>query len=133
MPQQLKEKHIFFLLIVALLSWLIPGAGYFLLNEKKRAIIIFLTISLTFCTGLYIGSIGVINPVIERLWYIAQVMTSPLVALLAHLTAGGGYPVYGRPSEIGQIYTSVAGMLNMLCVVNVVYLGHVIKTKGVTD
>ena len=124
-----KENHILFLSIVGLLSWLIPGAGYFLLKEKKRAIIIFVTIVLTFCTGLYIGSIGVIDPVGARPWYAAQIMNSPMVALLGHLTAGGGYPVYGKPNEIGQIYTSIAGLLNLLCIVNAVYLAHLRRAE----
>ena len=124
-----KENHILFLSIVGLLSWLIPGAGYFLLKEKKRAIIIFVTIVLTFCTGLYVGSIGVIDPVGAKPWYAAQIMNSPMVALLGHLTAGGGYPVYGKPNEIGQIYTSIAGLLNLLCIVNAVYLAHLRRAE----
>ena len=38
--------------------------------------------------------------------------------------AAGTYPVYGRPAEIGQIYTSIAGLLNLLCIVNAVYMAH---------
>ena len=119
-----KKNLTLFLLIVGLLAWLLPGAGHFLLREKKRSIIIFVTIVLTFCTGLYIGSIGVIDPVGAKAWYVAQIMNSPMVAAIGHLTAGGGYPVYGRPNEIGQIYTSIAGLLNLLCIVNAVYLAH---------
>lgn len=113
-----------FLLIVALAGWFAPGGGYLLLKETKRAIIIFVTIVLTFCTGLYVGSIGVIDPVGASPWYLAQIMNSPIVAILGHLTAGGGFPVYGRPSEIGQIYTSITGLLNLLCIVNSVYMAH---------
>jgi hypothetical protein len=69
-----------FLLIVGLLGWLVPGAGYFLLKEEKRAIIIFVTITLTFSIGLYVGSIGVIDPVGAKAWYAAQIMNSPMVA-----------------------------------------------------
>ncbi len=116
------------MLITGLLSWFVPGGGYFLLKENKRGVIIFAAIVLTFCTGLYIGSIGVIDPVDARLWYVTQIMTSPLVAAAGHITAGGGYPVYGRPGEIGQIYTSVAGLLNLLCIVNAVYLAHLYGT-----
>lgn len=119
-----KKTPTLFLLIVGLLAWLLPGAGHFLLREKNRSIIIFVTIVLTFCTGLYIGSIGIIDPVGAKAWYVAQTMNSPMVAVIGHLTAGGGYPVYGRPNEIGQIYTSITGLLNLLCIVNAVYLAH---------
>jgi len=93
MTPRSKENHVLFLLIVGLLAWLVPGAGHFLLNEKRRAIIIFVTIALTFCAGLYIGSIGVVDPVVAQWWYVAQIMRSPMVAVLGYFTAGGGYPV----------------------------------------
>lgn len=125
----LKQDHLLFLLIVGLLAWLIPGAGYFLLKEKARGIIIFTTIVLTFCAGLYVGSIGVIDPIEGKLAYAGQIMSSPMVAVLGHITAGGGFPVYGRPSEIGQIYTSIAGLLNLLCIVNAIYLAHLRGTQ----
>jgi len=128
-----KENHVLFLLIVGLLGWFLPGAGHLLLKEEKRALIIFATITLTFCVGLYVGSIGVIDPVGAKPWYVAQIMNSPLVAVLGHLTAGGGFPVYGRPNEIGQIYTGVAGLLNLLCIINAVYLAHLHRIEPAGD
>ncbi|HUS74243.1 MAG TPA: DUF6677 family protein [Sedimentisphaerales bacterium] len=134
MARYTKEKQTLFLLIVGLLAWLVPGAGHFVLKEKKRSIIIFVTIVLTFCVGIYIGSIGVINLFGATPWYVvgAQVMNSPIVLALGHLTRGGAYPVHGWPNEIGQIYTSTAGLLNLLCVVNAVYLAHLrgVQTAG---
>ena len=126
MTQRSKENRVLFLLIVGLLAWLVPGAGHLALKEKKRSIIIFATIVLTFCVGLYVGSIGVIDLVGATPWYVvlAQVMNSPMVAVLGRLTADGSYPVYSQPNEIGQIYTSTAGLLNLLCIVNAVYLAH---------
>jgi len=124
MTRYSKDVNVMLLLIIGLSAWVIPGAGYFLLKEKKRATIIFATIILTFCAGLYIGSVGVVDPVGAKLWYVTQIMTSPVVAVLGYLTAGGHYPVYGKPNEIGQIYTSIAGLLNLLCIVNCVYLGY---------
>lgn len=128
-----KENHVLFLLIVGLLGWFLPGAGHLLLKEGKRALIIFATITLTFCVGLYVGSIGVIDPVGAKAWYVAQIMNSPLVAVLGHLTAGGGFPVYGRPNEIGQIYTGVTGLLNLLCIINAVYLAHLHRIELAGD
>jgi len=122
-----REKQTLFLLIVGLLSWLVPGAGHFILKEKERAIIIFVTIALTFCVGIYIGSVGVINLYGTTPWYVvgAQVMNSPMVLVLGRMTANNAYPVHGWPNEIGQIYTSTAGLLNLLCIVNAVYLAYV--------
>jgi len=134
MALRTREKQTLFLLIVGLLAWLVPGAGHFVLKEKKRSIIIFATIVLTFCVGIYIGSIGVINLFGTTPWYVvgAQIMNSPMVIMLGRLTAGGAYPVHGWPNEIGQIYTSTAGLLNLLCIVNAVYLAHLrgIETAG---
>ncbi len=117
--------NVFFMLMAGLVAWFVPGAGYLLLNEKKRAAIIFVTITLTFGIGIYIGSIGVVDPIGAKFVYIGQIMNSPAVALIGRVTAGGGYAVYGRPNEIGQIYTVISGMLNLLCIVNVIYIACV--------
>jgi hypothetical protein len=130
MAQRSRESHIAFLLVVGLVGWFVPGAGHLMINEKKHAIIIFVTIALTFAAGIYIGSIGVINPIGAKPWYVAQVMNSPAVAAIGHITASGDYPVYGRPNEIGQIYTSIAGLLNLLCIVNAVYWAHLRGVGG---
>ena len=199
MAKRSKEAHIVFLLIIGLFAWIVPGGGHFALKEKKHAIIIFLTITLTFCMGLYIGSVGVIDPVRAKPWYIAQIMNSPAVMVLGHLNTDWllfsigvenqsdlnnntisenlqeqfrnhgislseearisilpkgyvwlikdtqqayrvqraqstlniypDYTVYGRPNEIGQIYTSIAGLLNLLCIVNAVYWAHLRRTE----
>ena len=133
MARPSKENHILFLLTVGLLAWMVPGGGHFLLKEKERAIIIFTTIVLTFCVGLYVGSIGVIDPVKTWWWYLAQILNSPIVAVLGRMNAQGQFPVYGRACDIGQIYTSIAGLLNLLCIVNAVYLAYLRGTKTAGD
>jgi len=112
------------LVIVGLLAWAVPGAGHFLIKERLRAVIIFVTITATFLAGIYIGSIGVIDSVGARPWYMAQIMTSPAVGLISQITRGGQYPSYGKPFDIGQIYTAIAGMLNLLCILSAVYMAH---------
>jgi hypothetical protein len=116
-------------LLVGLLSWFLPGAGHWVLRERKRAIIIFVTISTLFTLGLYIGSIGVIDPVREKLWYTAQMLNSPLVAVFGQMTITERYESFGRPNEIGQIYTGIGGMLNLLCIINAIYLTQVRQIK----
>lgn len=113
-----------FMVLVGLAGWVIPGGGHFVLGQKAKAAVIFIGVGFAFVMGLYIGSIGVINPAEERLWYIPQLMVSPVVKLLGIMTVKNGIVSYGKPNEIGQIYTSMAGMLNLLCIVNAVYLAN---------
>lgn len=112
------------LILIIALGWVIPGGGYLLLGENRRAVIVFVVIVLTFCIGIYVGSIGVIDPVQAKPWFAAQILNSPLVALLGKMTASGRYMSYGKPNEIGQLYTSISGLLNLLCIINCVYVGH---------
>jgi len=126
MSRYSKENHAMFLLVVGFLAWLIPGGGHFVIKERKRATIIFVTIILTFCAGLYIGSIGVIElfgtaPIYVK---VAQIMNPPIVLVLGSHTAETAYPVYGWPNEIGQVYVMTSGLLNLLCIINAVYLAH---------
>jgi hypothetical protein len=124
MAQSWKDNHALYLITTGLLAWLVPGAGHYLLHEHRRAVVICVAIVLTFLTGLYVGSVGVIDPVGAKPWYVAQIMNSPVVFLLGRISATTDFPVYGRPNEIGQIYTSIAGLLNLLCIVNAIYLAH---------
>jgi len=136
MPQSWKSNHTLFLIVVGALAWLIPGAGHYALQEKRRGILIFVVIVLMFLVGLYVGSIGVIDPVSAKPWYAAQLMNSPAVLFLGDHVADAyrraretnepklAYLAYGRANEIGQIYTSIAGLLNLLCIVNAVYMAH---------
>jgi hypothetical protein len=127
-----RVNHGLLLLVVVALGWAVPGAAYLILGQTKRFFIVFVTISITFTIGIYVGSIGVIDPLAEAAgilgnlnpWYLAQVLNSPLVLLIGKVTVAGAYPVYGKPQEIGQLYTSISGLLNLLCVINCLYIAH---------
>ncbi len=141
MTQPWKSNHALFLISIGALAWLIPGAGHFALNERRRGLIIFVVILLTFLVGLYVGSIGVVDPVNAKPWYVAQLMNSPAVFFLGDHVAdayrlaqqegepASAYLVYGRAGEVGQIYTSIAGLLNLLCIVNAVYMAHLCSVR----
>ena len=95
MSRYSKDKGALFLLRVGFLAWLIPGAGHFVIKEGKRAVIIFVTIILTLCAGLYIGSIGVIEVFGPAPIYVkaAQILNPPIVLILGDHTARSTYPV----------------------------------------
>lgn len=118
--------HTLQLIIVAILSWVIPGGGHFFIRQRKRGIVIFLTISFTFLAGLYIGSIGVIQAKPMNFWYAGQVLVSPVVMIIGSITAASPeqYIVYGKPHEIAQIYTLTAGLMNLLAILSAVYMAY---------
>lgn len=116
-------KKTAYLFLVGVAGWWIPGAGHWIIGQPKRAAIIFFSIVFSFTFGIWLGSIAVIDA--RTPWYWAQMLNSPAVAYLAHLS-GSVYHLdsYGKPREIGEIYTAIAGMLNLLCVINAVYLAN---------
>jgi hypothetical protein len=124
MKQEIKLDNVIYLCLVGLAGWVVPGGGHLMVGRKDKAAVIFAGVVLAFAIGVYIGSVGVVNPVAEVLWYIPQMMVSPAVKLLGMITVKNGIESFGKPNEIGQIYTSMAGMLNLLCVVNAVYLAN---------
>jgi 4-amino-4-deoxy-L-arabinose transferase-like glycosyltransferase len=113
---------------VALLGWLIPGAGYFLLGERIRAAIIAPVLLALFIAGVLIGGIGVVEApasfapasVLDRPWFIGQVLIGP-ASVAAAITAShldDSQTATSRSSEIGMLYTAIAGMLNLLAIID---------------
>lgn len=131
------EPSVLYAAVVGLAGWFVPGTGHVILGERTRGIIIFLTVAALFVGGLYIGSIGVVDSLNARPWYFGQMLTSPLVSLIARAnpTVSGlpAYPSYGRPFEIGQIYTTIAGLLNLLCIINAAYMAYSGKQQPGSD
>lgn len=124
-----KTDFAFLPLAAGLCAWLFPGAGHWLIGERKRAAVIAVFVTGLFVAGLYIGSIAVIDPTHDAISYYTQIPASPAVFYLNNLskqmgegTPGGRMLVFGRPNEIGQIYTSVAGMLNLLCILSAILM-----------
>ncbi len=142
--------------LIALAGWLVPGLGYYLIGERKRALIAGVAIFLTFIAGILIGGIRVIDvpgygpdgkprmvtinkvetwrlqanffgEIMYKPWYIAQSMAGPanVLATWGSIAAGTAEPPV-RPStarifDIGTLYTAVAGMLNLLVIIDATY------------
>jgi len=112
------------LITVGLAAWMVPGAGHFLIRERKRGVILFTVITTLFVIGLYAGSIGAVDWVRGKIWFYAQILYSPAVGIIGNITKAGGYEIVGRPCDIGQIYTGIAGLLNLLCILSAVYMAY---------
>lgn len=118
-----------FLFFTGVCAWWVPGAGHWLIGERKRAVIIFVSLVFAFTAGIYIGSIAAVDS--GTPWFYAQILFSPIAGYIAHLSSTVYHlDAFGRPREMGEIYTGIAGMMNLLCIVNAVYMAHC-KDKSV--
>jgi hypothetical protein len=136
--------------LVALAGWIVPGAGYVLLGHRARGITIGITVIALFLAGLLIGGIKVIDPpefptnanvvsqVLQKPWFIGQVLNGPMGIATAYLgkTMRVTFPdpdhseitqttllpsSHARSWEVGTLYTAVAGMLNLLAIIDSSY------------
>lgn len=109
---------------IGLIAWLIPGGGHCLHGRWDRGIIIFCTIISTFFLGIILGGIEMIDPKVP--WFFAQIITGipAIIATLIqnpHITS---MDIYGRGVDLGQVYGGVAGLLNLLCILDALMLNR---------
>lgn len=134
---------------VALLGWLVPGLGYWLIGMKHRAFYAGITIFLVFAMGLLISGVRCVDvpgydadgnlitlgsstspalirkapfrAVFDKPWYIPQIMAGPLTIASSvwSVNAAATYPkATARLFDIGTLYTAIAGMLNLLVIID---------------
>lgn len=118
----------------AVAAWLLPGLGHYILGEKRRALILACSIGLVWLGGLVIGGTSVINHKAHMAWFAGQAMTAPSILI----DLGGQFraerstdktpardpifePSFGHMYEQGILYTAMAGLLNLLAVIDVAY------------
>jgi hypothetical protein len=133
---------------IAIVGWLLPGAGYFMIGQSWRGMFAGVSIVLIFVMGLLIGGVRVVDvpgydvdgervlklrpitnvpgvavrAVMEKPWYIPQFLAGPLnlATSWASVSAarGGVEKSTARVFDIGQLYTAVAGMLNLFIMID---------------
>ena len=161
--------------LVALVAWLVPGGGYWVIGQRARALTTGLTIVALFALGLLVAGVRALevpgwdedgsrirvkasgekaepadrfaysqarwvlarNPLIElrsKPWYIAQVLNGPMALAASAWSIWASTPPdaagpdagrdppgatsHSRVNEIGVLYTAVAGMLNLLTIID---------------
>ena len=109
--------------LAAVLAWLVPGAGHFYLGLRKRALLLFIAIELTFFIGLYIGTLRIVNPAQSMFWFVAQVLAG-LNTIVAHLWSTSSEAttplIHDWSYHMAVLYTGIAGLLNLLAVFDTV-------------
>jgi hypothetical protein len=106
--------------LICAAAWAVPGAGHLWLGRAQKGLIFLLALPLMFATGLWLDG---------RLFPFE--FTQPLVALAAFADIGIGVPYFAAKAaglgggdvikqsfEYGNAFLIVAGLLNMLVVLD---------------
>ncbi len=120
-------------IVAGVLAWFVPGAGHFFLGERWRGSVFLAVITVTFWCGVAVGGVrSTVDPVAHKHWFLAEMLTgSNTIAALA-LSAQLPRTEAGAPSpylavwpadDIGIVYCGVAGLLNLLVVIDAVARG----------
>lgn len=118
--------------LAAVATWLIPGWGHYLLGERKRGVILTTSIGLLWMAGVTLGGVGVCSRAERPFWFLGQMLIAPSWGInwyQGQLKMESGTegtialadPSSSRTGEQGVLYTALAGMLNLLAVIDVAY------------
>ena len=131
-------------LAAAVAGWCLPGLGHFLLGQSHRAVLLAVTIGSLWLGGLLIGGLSIVDHTDHPAWFLGQMLIAPSLAadwyrgqLVAEQAAAYPdvprselfdpqhdppfEPAYGRAHEQGTLFTSMAGLLNLLAIIDVLY------------
>lgn len=133
-------------LLSILAAWCVPGLGHLLVGDRRRGLILMAALLGLYLMGLVIGGIDVVDRKEDRLWYAAQLMAGPITVAVDMVhqelknnylveqrkNPYGGPPAYelasytvsvGRVNELGTLYCALAGMLNLLVIIDLAWAG----------
>lgn len=119
-----------------MLAWLCPGLAHYFLAEKMRGVCLFGGVVGLYLLGLLIGGVRIVEappmdwsrPVTSALsntTFLGQMLTGPVNLISARASAmAAAHPStrdirsHARVNEIGTLYTVVAGLLNLLAIID---------------
>jgi len=115
--------------LAGLLAWLVPGAGHWYLGHRTRAVILFVTTTVTFWTGIAVGGVhSTVHPSQNGAWLAAQLCMGP--QSLGALAAGGyvrkhhagdiAYQAFWPADNLSVVYTGICGLLNLLIIIDAI-------------
>ena len=113
--------------IAGFLTWAVPGLGHIYLGHRGRGLVLLVAITATFWSGVAIGGVReTVDPQKRKLWFTAQLCTGgqTIAALVLHRSldrAGRPNPIgHWLTTDIGVHYTGVAGLLNLLVILDAI-------------
>jgi hypothetical protein len=115
----------------------LPGAGHAARGDLKRGLHVGAGVLGLYAAGILIGGISVIDRKENDWWFLGQAMVGPITFGIDHLhqtrlkeMSTSGVPLtpppsvskykraVGKPLDIGILFTAIAGMLNVIAVID---------------
>lgn len=137
MTSQRSQPNPFRVPLAVLLAWLVPGLGHIYLGHRVRGIILLVAISVTFWAGVAIGGVkSTVEPHQRTAWFCAQLCTG--VHAVATYAWGNQLRqadprrglAYWPAEEVAVVYSGVAGLLNLLVIMDVLVRAERVASTG---
>jgi hypothetical protein len=106
----------------AVLGWLLPGAGHLWLGRARKGLVLFALVAGTFLAGALLARGRTVTFDENPFYYIGQIGSGLTLGVTQWMASDGMPPTNdtARPEvDAGLLYMSVAGLLNLLLVLNV--------------
>ncbi len=119
-----------------LASWLIPGAGHWILGQRARAAILFAAVNATFWIGQYLGDFRPVNFTVHYYIFWGQLGNGLGTLASNHFWGEKRTPPQGVDRSLpphlntGILFTTIAGLLNLLLVLHVADPNTWLDTKS---
>jgi hypothetical protein len=126
-----REKRVLDPLSIGVLSWAVPGAGHLAMGRWQKGLLYFVLIVSTFAAGWVISDFADVYFQSGR-WHIFLQMGAGVVTFILALGRESPEPrlTVMHFFEIGTLYTMVAGLLNVLVVMDSVTTSIRLRREG---
>jgi len=110
--------------IALILAWVVPGLGHFYLGRRGKAVIFLVLIVGAFVYGMWLGDFNNVNPARYGKAFIAEILAGApaaaglVIARFQTATVDEGPQIF----DVSFVYICVAGLLNLLVIVDAVAL-----------
>ena len=119
-------------LVAAVAGWLVPGLGHALLRRWSKAIVYFFAVGILAVLGLWMrGNVFSSNSAdaFDMLGFLADIGSGIFYFLAGTINPAGG-DVSRAAGDYGTRLFATAGVLNLLCVLEVLQIGFGSKEEG---
>ena len=125
----------------AVMAYVFPGLGYAARGEVTRGALVCAGVMLLFLGGMLLGGIDVVDKRDDRWWFLLQAGTGPAAFVMDWVNqtqlknpgTGESHRSLSHVNEIGSLAVAMAGMLNIIAVVDCLWAPMPVRERRRDD